>query len=248
MSALLADPVPQYRRVKDHIAARIAAGEWAPGARVPSEGELTRSFGLSRMTVNRALRELAAEGQIVRVQGVGSFVAQRKAESAIFAVRNIAQEIAATGRRHTAEVLILGADRNPEMAARLGLGPDEPIFHSLLVHRADGLPVQLEDRWVNPRFAPNYLDQDFRAITPNQHLTALAPYQRFEHVIEAEAPGSDAARRLRLEPGEPCLVLTRRTWARGMVSSVARLTHPGRRYRLAGEFGDAPAPFDLPPL
>lgn len=248
MSAFLADPGPQYRRVKDHIAGRIAAGEWAPGARVPSEGELTRSFGLSRMTVNRALRELVAEGQIVRVQGVGSFVAQRKAESAIFAVRNIAEEIQSSSRRHTAEVLVLESKRDPEIAARLGLGPDEPVFHSILVHRADGLPVQLEDRWVNPRFAPDYLGQDFRAITPNQHLTQLAPYQRFEHVVEAETPAPDVARRLQLEPGEPCLVLSRRTWARGMVSSVARLIHPARRYRLAGQFGDASASPDLPPL
>ncbi|MSP89772.1 MAG: histidine utilization repressor [Alphaproteobacteria bacterium] len=248
MSALPADPVPQYRRVKNHIAERIAAGEWVPGARVPSEGELTRRFGLSRMTVNRALRELVAEGQIVRIQGVGSFVAQRKAESAIFAVRNIAEEIASSGRRHTAEVLVLESKRDPEIAARLGLGPDEQVFHSVLVHRADGLPVQLEDRWVNPRFAPDYLAQDFRSITPNQHLTALAPYQRFEHVVEAETPSPEVARRLQLEPGEPCLVLSRRTWARGMVSSVARLIHPARRYRLAGQLGDAPASFELPPL
>ncbi|MBM3571218.1 MAG: UTRA domain-containing protein, partial [Alphaproteobacteria bacterium] len=108
---------------------------------------------------------------------------------------------------------------------------------------------QLEDRRVNPRFAPDYLSQDFSGITPNHYLTELAPIQRFEHVVEAEAPDADAQRWLALKPGEPCLVLTRRTWARGMVSSVTRMIHPGGRYRLTGQFGEPP-PSDhvLPPL
>ena len=52
----------------------IRSGAWAPGARVPSENELVESFGISRMTANRALRELTADGFLARVPGVGTFV------------------------------------------------------------------------------------------------------------------------------------------------------------------------------
>jgi GntR family transcriptional regulator, histidine utilization repressor len=67
-----------YLRVKRSVVDRIAKGSLKPGARVPSENELVREFGLSRMTVNRALRELAADGVLQRIAGVGTFVAEQR--------------------------------------------------------------------------------------------------------------------------------------------------------------------------
>ena len=104
-------PEPLYRQVKRHILERIAARALIEGAQVPSENELTRELGISRMTAHRALRELTAEGVLRRVRGAGTFVAAAKPESALFEVRNIAEEIAARGGRHSAEVLQLNAER-----------------------------------------------------------------------------------------------------------------------------------------
>jgi GntR family histidine utilization transcriptional repressor len=90
---------PLYAGVKQMILDRIHSGEWPPKYRVPSENELVAELGVSKMTANRALRELASEGELVRIQGVGSFVAERKGYSALFEVRNIAEEIAERGIR-----------------------------------------------------------------------------------------------------------------------------------------------------
>src|SRR5471032_1784972 len=87
-------PAPLYARVKQMIAQQIQNGTWAPHHRVPSESELVTQLGFSRMTINRALRELTAEGLLVRMQGVGTFVAEPKSQSALFEVHNIADEIA----------------------------------------------------------------------------------------------------------------------------------------------------------
>src|SRR3546814_8070202 len=65
------------------------------------------------------------------------------------------------------------------------------VFHSLIVHREDGQPVQLEDRWVNPAAAPDYLSQDFTAITPHQYLQATAPLSEAEHVVMAAMPTAE---------------------------------------------------------
>ena len=69
-------PAPLYARVKQMIAQQIRSGAWPAHYRVPSESELVEELGFSRMTINRALRELTAEGLLVRMQGVGTFVAQ----------------------------------------------------------------------------------------------------------------------------------------------------------------------------
>jgi GntR family histidine utilization transcriptional repressor len=119
------------------------------------------------MTANRALRELASEGELVRIQGVGSFVAERKGYSALFEVRNIAEEIAERGNAHEASVVVLAEESaSPEVADALELEIGGAGVSLLIVHSENGVPVQIEDRFVNPAAAPDYLSQDFTSLRP----------------------------------------------------------------------------------
>ena len=236
------EEAPRYRRVKDFITERVLSGDWPAGQRVPSENELTAQFGVSRMTVNRALRELTAEGWLTRVQGAGSFVAEQKPQSALLEVRNIRTEIMARGHRHAADLLELDSQpASREVAQALELRAGTRVFHSLLVHRENGIAVQLERRHVNPLFAPRYLEQDFTRVTPYEYLTAVGPIAAAEHIIEAVEPTPEVCHHLELRQPEPCLQLTRRTWSNGMVATRARLIHPGSRFRFFGRQDYAPA-------
>lgn len=70
LSAAMSDrPAPIYQRVKQAIVSQISEGVWQPNQRVPSESELVNELGVSRMTINRALRELTSEGYLMRMQG-----------------------------------------------------------------------------------------------------------------------------------------------------------------------------------
>ena len=239
------EPKPQYLKVKQYILRHITNGDWPPLSRVPSENELVSRFGVSRMTVNRALRELTDAGVVTRLQGVGSFVAGPKAESAMFEVRSIRDEVLARGQVHTVDVLICETVTARSTTARqFGLPAGAALFHSRLLHLADGTPLQLEDRFVNPVCAPDYLDIDFDVEIPHQYLMRTAPLQRTEHVIEAEAANKRVAKVLDVAPGDPLLTLSRRTWSRGHVASYVRLTHPAGKYRFIGSFqvGGTPSP------
>lgn len=219
------------------IRTEIAQGRLPPGARVPSEHELVRRFGVARMTANRALKELAAEGLIVRTAGSGTYVADRKLEHSALVVPDIAQEIRASGRSYRGDVLTAEELAAPEPIARaLELAPGAPVFHTRILHRADGIAVQLEERWVNPAYAPEFLAQDFTARTPNAYLTAIGRVEEAEETIEAVAADRAEARLLEVAPGTPCLLLTRRTFARGLWATTARLLGPGRRWRLTARF------------
>ena len=231
------EDIPLYQQVKDVIVSRILSGDWAEGVRVPSENELTRSLGISRMTAHRALRELTGEGWLTRVQGAGTFVAEAKPQSAVLDINSIAEEIRSRGHDHAAEVIQLRRERARALEARLlELETGAPLFHSLIVHRENGLPVQLEDRYVNPAAAPDYLRQDFTEVTPYDYLIAAAPLSDAEHVIMAVIPTEEERKLLEMKKGEPCLLLRRRTWSGGKSVTWARLLHPGDRYRLGGNF------------
>ncbi|MBB3166173.1 MULTISPECIES: histidine utilization repressor [Rhizobium] len=232
------DSTPLYAGVKQVILDRIHSGEWPPKYRVPSENELVVELGVSKMTANRALRELANEGELIRIQGVGSFVAERKGYSALFEVRNIAEEIAERGHVHEAAVVVLAQETaSPEIADALELAIGAAVFHSLIVHSEDGVPVQIEDRFVHPEAAPEYLAQDFTSLTPNAYLTAAAPLSGSEHVVEAAMPQAWECKLLTIMKTEPCLTIRRRTWSAKQVVSTARLVYPGHRYRLEARSG-----------
>ncbi len=226
-----------YAAVKEHIRERIQQGHWKVGDRIASEHELVAQLGVSRMTVHRALRELAEQGVLQRVAGVGTFVAEEKSQSGLLQVVNLAEEIRARGHEHSFEPLMQArVSATLEVAAALGLATGESVFHVLGLHRENGVPIQLEDRYVNPRMAPAFLDQDFRAHQPGEYLLHHVPLDEVEHVVDAIPATADMAQRLGIRPGDPCLVLTRRTWAAQVPVTFVRCIHPGSRYRLGTRF------------
>lgn len=236
-----------YQILKTHVRERIEAGDWRSGDSIPSENAFAQLFGISRMTVNRALRELTEEKLLRRVPGVGTFVADAPAQSDLLEIRNIADEIRARGHVHEAEVRTLEAIAAPSgVALAFELVPGAKIYHSVILHLENGVPVQLEDRYVNPAVAPGYLEEDFVRTTPNEFLVRVAPLQQVEHVVQAIVPEPEIRAALRLDEGEACLLLTRRTWARGQVASSAWLYHPGSRFRLGGRFAPKPEAIVLP--
>ena len=229
--------VPMYQQLKDLIIGRISSGELRPNDRVPSEHELVESAGVSRMTANRALRELTDEGYVERVAGKGSFVSDLKAVSHVLEVRNIAEEVEHRGHTHSAEVLV--ADRVPaddRVAGALRTKPGDDVLHVKLVHFESGVPIQLEDRYVVPSFAPELLEQDYTTTTPSAYLSSIAPLQEAEHVVRAEMPVEVVRDSLDMDEGEACLVVSRRTWAMGRPATYARLYHPGSRFALSGHY------------
>ncbi|MFZ2989321.1 histidine utilization repressor [Ideonella sp.] len=226
-----------YARVKQHLKERLAAGEWAPGVQMPSEAELVAQFQVSRMTVSRALKELQAEGLVERVQGVGTFAAALHKVSATLTLRNLHDEIAERGHQHSARVLRLArSTAGSALAAQLGLAEGAEVFHSQIVHSENGVPLQFEDRYVNPACAPDYLAQDFERLTPTQYLFDATALWRAQYAIEAAAATAEEARWLQIPRHEACLIVVRRTFSRDATITLARLVHPGSRYQLEGQF------------
>lgn len=229
-------PAP-YARVKAWLKNGLARGRWPAGRPMPSEADLVARFGVSRMTVNRALRELQSEGLVTRSQGRGTFAAPLHRVAARLTIRDLHEEIEAGGHVHRARVHRARAEPAPAaVAARLGLAAGGRAFHTVIVHSRDGVPLQCEDRWVNPAAAPDYLGVDFTRTTPTHYLLEVAPFWKAQYGIEAGVPTALEARLLGIGAREPCLVVTRRTEDHQRPITLARLVHPGSRYTIEGGF------------
>ena len=228
---------PRYQQLKEMIIARISCGELRPLDRVPSENELVGAMNVSRMTANRALRELNDEGYVDRIAGRGTFVSDLRARSHALEVHNIADEIEQRGHGHSSEVVRASRQHaRGELAHALHVEQGTDVFHLLLVHFENGIPVQVEDRHVLAEFAPECLAQDFTTITPSAYLTGISPLAEAEQLVRANNPNAAIRKQLTMDDDEPCLVVLRRTWSQGRPVTLARLHHPGSRYELTGNY------------
>lgn len=232
-------PGAPFQQIKALVRDKVRAGEWSVGERIPSEIDLATAFGVARMTVNRALRELTDEGALERVAGVGTFVAQGKPQSNLLMIAHIRDEILARGHDYVCKVITQTRELAPfEVAAAFGLPEQAPVFHLVCVHMENDRPIQLEDRYVNPAAAPGFLVQDFTVEPPSEYLYNNVSHHELEieHIVDACLPTQDQARLLGMRPDEPCLTLARRTWTNGTPVTLVRFVHPGDRYRLGSRF------------
>lgn len=224
---------PLYSQIKSAIAKRIRAAEWPASFQVPREEELAAEFGASPLTVRRALRELQMEGLLTRIQGRGTFVIGPKMQCAIFELSDVSEEIENGGGVHTSEVISLSALPLGSPLANLLPLPDEGVvFHSRILHKEDGTPIQIEDRFVNAKEAPGYLDQDFTLVTPHAYLLRETEVTFVDNTIRAIRPDEESRIALQIDPGQPCLLLDRRTWRGDVPVTRSRFLYPGDRYRL----------------
>lgn len=229
--------LPAYLQIKNFVFKKIQNGVWREGDLIPTEMALCDTFGVSRMTVNRALRELASEQLLVRYKGSGTYVTGPRLQSTLIEIRNIAQDIRDRGHAHTSKVLKLSTVRASELQAeQFKLNPGAVLFHSVMVHYDDGVATQLEDRLIDASIAPDYLDQDWRSITPNEYLMRVAPLPTGRYTIGIRLPTRNIAKSLEIPMSQHCLVMERITFSDRAFTTHVTLWHPGNRYQFSGKF------------
>jgi len=231
---------PKFIIIKQYICQQIESGKWPQHAKVPSENELTAQFSVSRMTARRALQDLTEQGTLVRSQGAGTFVASFKSQSSILEIKNIADEIHKRNHQHSAKQLFVKTVKaDDEVAIQLNIALNTEVYYSEVIHyetlqSGEKFPIQLEQRYVNPLLAPNYLIQNFSKITAHEYLSSEAPLTEATHEIEAINADNKRSELLAIKTNQACLQIMRRTWSSKGVVSFAILTSPGDKYRLGG--------------
>ena len=249
----MAKAIPAYQLIKNAILDNIHSGKWQAGNAISTEMALAEEFGVSRMTVNRALKELSEERVLERRQGSGTFVAQQQFNHTFVEVRNIAQDLKSANRDYQAHVVskraITASMLDDEMRGKFDLdtavvSSDSEdtciseiavLYEVKIVHFADGQPIQFEERWVDAKKVPQFLEQDFSVVNTSDYLIAKSPLERGSYTIRAVAAPDEIASALQVAPQSPTLVLRRQTYSAGRVLTFVKMWHAGDRYQFTGE-------------
>lgn len=229
-----------YQRIRDDIEARIMSGEWPPGHRVPFEHELMAEYGCSRMTVNKVLSTLAANGLITRRRRAGSVVAEPTTERAVLEIQDFALEAARAGMVYRFKILRRAVEPIDIAAAqRIGLPVGTPMLSLTTLHLIDEVPSACEQRLIHLATVPEAAEETFAKDPPGTWLLRRVPWTDAEHIVRAVNADSVLAKRLHIQTGAACLVLERRTWQAGAFVTEARIAYPGDRHHLVGRFSPA---------
>ncbi len=156
-------------------------------------------------------------------------MAAHKGSTALLEVRNIADEIRERGHRHTSRITLLEEEQaSTGVAEALGLATNARVFHSIIVHSEDDVPIQIEDRFVNPAICPQYLEQDCHQHDPERLSDLVAPDHADEsRSSEAFCRSRGNASSFRSPRRNPSLMIRRRTW-----SEAANVTSRGSPIRV----------------
>lgn len=188
----------------------ITRGVYASGA-LPKEEALGERFGVSRITVRRALADLASLGLVERRHGLGTFVRGDLPKARARPSLGLIDGLRKAALETDVEVIEVALSvPPPDVAALLQLAPDEKAVHALRLRSIDGVPVMLTDAWVPAQLGKRVSASALRKHALYEILMAQGvKFGRVVQEITAEVADPARARLLQVETGAPLLKMVR---------------------------------------
>jgi GntR family transcriptional regulator len=229
-------PVPLYYQLHTHLLQRIQSGELKPNDRLASEEELANLYGVSKITVRHALRELASAGYVRRQQGRGTFVAMPKLEQGPRELTSFSEEMRGHGYLASSRVLIQGIEAAAgNIAEKLHLAEGAPVFRLTRLRLADDEPMGVQTAFLPVDLAPGLAEENFETASLYEILRrkyGLAP-ARARETHYAVAADEHTAALLGIPTGSAALAAERITvLATGRPLELAESMMRGDRYRI----------------
>lgn len=227
-----------HERIVSEVRDKIVRGLWPPGYRIPFETEMAEHYGVSRMTVNKALGQLTRDGLLERRRKLGTLVAAPRMQTAVMAIANIGEEIRQNGHAYGYTVVKLERRAaSAEEHRRLKLRSGEAAIVSIeSLHLADGRPFCHESRLINADLVPEADLAELSREPAGAWLLRKVPWSSAEHAIRAINPPAAVARHLGVQPSTACLQIERFTEHNGLPVTFTRLIYPGDQHQLMASF------------
>ena len=190
----------------------LVASTLRPGDALLGERQLEEQFGVSRITVRRAISDLVQDGALVRIKGKGTFVSHGLVRSTLH-LASFNEDMWAAGFEPSTRVINATVAVPPAAAAEhLGLAEGDEAYQVRRLRLANGAPVSVDESWLPPRALPDLLSEDLTGSLYRVLAAAGHPVQHAEQTVEAAAAPEETAVLLEIEPGAPVLLFRRRSF------------------------------------
>lgn len=229
-------PIPIYYQLEEIIKNLIEKGELKPGDSLPAEREYAEQFQISRMTVRQAFTQLVNDGYLYRIQGKGTFVAERKPkiEQALQGLTSFTEDMKARGMKPGSQLVqfeIIPA--TSLIANQLGIQEYGPVYEIKRIRLADNVPMALETNYISANFikglTENIVNQSLYSYIENQLDLRI---DHASQVIESSVADELEAEYLNIQPGAPVMLIQRNTFLKdGTPVEFVKSTYRADRYK-----------------
>jgi GntR family phosphonate transport system transcriptional regulator len=202
--------VTLWRRIADDLERAIAAGEIAPGEKLPGETEIAARFAVNRHTVRRAIAELAGRGLVRAARGSGTFVEGGRLAYPISRRTRFSEIVGSAGREAGGRLVASRTEpADGAIARRLKLAKGTPVVRLDTVRSASAVPLCLSTLWLPAARAPEAAQvyETTRSVTRMLAAFGIRDYRRDSTRVTAAVADAIEAARLDLAPGRPLLVV-----------------------------------------
>lgn len=207
-------PLPLYVQIRDDLRRKILEGSYAVHERLPSENELMNHFGVSRITIRQALRDLHNEGLVFSAQGKGTYVSKPKAVQNVQRLQGFGEAMSKQGYEATARLLSIQQEHKPSkpVVAALELNPGDEVVEVKRVRYLNREPICIESSYfplpVGQKLFGQDLSGDIFPMLENQFDISLG---HAEISIDSTLADEEVQHFLGLRSGEPILRVERLT-------------------------------------
>ncbi len=208
-------PIPLYYQIADDIKRRIADKELKPGDKLPTEQWLIEAYGVSRITVRRALSELIADGTVERTRGHGPVVAQPKLNRQVLRLTGLHEEMSKAGLAPTSKInAVVRKPAQGVVARQLGLDDGATVLSFRRLRLADGQPIATQVCYLPdalcPGFDPKRLERDSLYRILEQDYGLVIDYAN--QTVGVKVPGKRLVEELQLGECVGLLQMSRTTY------------------------------------
>lgn len=231
-----------YRSVSRKLRNLIDGGTYKPGAQLPSAVELARDFGVSTITIRRAIRDLSLEGRLVGRQGLGVFVASKRRIVRVIGL-DYEDTFRKAGLKLSIQVLQLTLVDSTN-GGPIELEKSDMGYRLDKIILADDEPVVLDTTWFPNKFADVLIPKiRERLITPL--IEAHAEFEHMDYQVEGSTATEEQAALLKVVPGFPVLAMQYNAIGRGgeelfVGRAISRADHFVYQFRQAAKGSSRP--------
>jgi GntR family transcriptional regulator len=227
-------PIPIYYQLQEHIKNLIEKGELKPGDSLPAEREYAEKFQISRMTVRQAFTQLVNEGYLHRIQGKGTFVAERKIEQGLQGLTSFTEDMKARGLEPGSQLINFEViPANSQIAAQLSIKEYGPVYEIKRIRLADRVPMALETNYLSANLikglTESIVNQSIYDYIEGQ-LGLRIDYA--SQVIESSVANEVEAQFLKIKKGVPIMQIQRNTFLKdGTPVEFVKSSYRADRYK-----------------
>lgn len=208
----LKENLPRHQQISDWIRNKIEAGDYAPDEKLPSENEFSEKFGVSRVTVRRALQTLENEQLIYRCQGLGSFVSDQRSHQPLAQLNDFVEDMRRAGMQASSKVIRFEpVAATKRIASILGVEPETQLMQLDRLRLGDGQPIAFDITWLPMFYGQLIEDFDLETETIYNVLESEydIPVEKGCYRIEAENASKSIANHLNINAGDALLLIDR---------------------------------------